>query len=76
MVPLNQRLESRARKDESSPAKVRPNAPRSPPGEHRGLELPIGSRCFAALEKDDVNEMYGARTTKSLLGLIQIRAVQ
>lgn len=36
----------------------------------------MGSRCSAVLEKDNVNEMDGARTTKSLLGQHRIRAVQ
>lgn len=45
-------------------------------GLHHGLELPSGSRCSAVLEKDNVNEMYGARTTKSLLGQHWIMRVQ
>lgn len=45
-------------------------------GLHHGLELPIGSRCSAVLEKDNVDEMYRARTTKSLLGQHRIITVQ
>lgn len=45
-------------------------------GLHHGPELPIGSRCSAVLEKDSVNERYGARTTKSLLGQHRILMAQ
>lgn len=45
-------------------------------GLHHGLELPIDSRYSAVFEKDNVNEMYGARTTKSLLGQHWIIPVQ
>lgn len=50
--------------------------PKQGAGLHHGLELPIRSRCSAVLKKDNVNEMYGARTTKSLLGQHWIITVQ
>lgn len=36
----------------------------------------MSSSCSAVLEKDNVNEMEGARTTKSLLGQHRVRDVQ